>query len=328
MRLNRSGASFVLRLGLSLALLVFLGRRLGGGWQEIQDLDPWALLPAVGVFALSTVLGAWQWTLVLRHAGIGTPAPRLHALYWSGLFLNNFLPSNVGGDLLKVADLGARTGRYTRPIAGTLLDRMLGLFALVSLAFLAGAGLGAARPAGLPWWALVGLVLTVGGAAATLISGRLGRILVGLAERVGGRRREKLRGLVSELQAYRAAPGLVLRLILLALVVQSLRVGTHVLVARAMGMEMGLERVLQFYVLVPVLGVAVVLPVSFNGLGVRELVATRLMPAVGITAPTAFALQLTTYLVQVAVSLVGGLVFAGLLLRGRLRLRRGEPGPD
>ena len=108
--------------------------------------------------------------------------------------------------------------------------------------------------------------------------------------------------------------------------VQSLRVATHVLVADAMGLGLGLERVLQLYVLVPVLGVAIVLPISFNGLGVRELVATRLMPSIGIGAESAAALQISTYLVQVAVSLVGGLVFAWMMLRGRIRLRRPASG--
>ena len=86
-------------------------------------------------------------------------------------------------------------------------------------------------------------------------------------------------------------------------------------------------RILQLAVLVPVLGVAVVLPISFNGLGVREFVATRLMPEVGIGAESAIAMQLVTYLVQVTVSLVGGVVFAIMLIQGRLRLRPSGPNP-
>ena len=47
------------------------------------------------------------------------------------------------------------------------------------------------------------------------------------------------------------------------------------------------------------LSAPMVLPISFNGLGVREFVATRLMPEVGIGAESALAMQLVTYLVQV-----------------------------
>ena len=56
-------------------------------------------------------------------------------------------------------------------------------------------------------------------------------------------------------------------------------------------------------------------------LGVREFVAPRLMPEIGIGAESALAMQLVTYLVQVAVSLVGGVIFGVMLIQGRLRLR-------
>jgi uncharacterized membrane protein YbhN (UPF0104 family) len=160
-----------------------------------------------------------------------------------------------------------------------------------------------------------------------LLSGRLGRFALAVLTRLrGGRVSKRLTRLLGELQTWRADKQFVFRLALLAFVVQSLRVLTHVLVAGAMDIPLDPTRILQLYVLVPVLGMAVVLPISFNGLGVREFVATRIMPDVGIMAETAIALQLVTYLVQVAVSLVGGAVFAVMLMQGRLRLRRRMSG--
>ncbi|RKZ11756.1 hypothetical protein DRQ32_05220, partial [bacterium] len=163
-------------------------------------------------------------------------------------------------------------------------------------------------------------------ASAALLSGRLGRFFLALLERLrGGPGSGRIASMLGELRTWRADKAFVLRVALLAFLVQSLRVLTHVMVASAMDIELDATRILQLYVLVPVLGVAVVLPISFNGLGVREFVATRLMPEVGIAAETALAMQLVTYLVQVAVSLVGGLVFVVMLLQGRLRLRRESP---
>ena len=314
------------RLAVSAGLLWWLLSELRGGLDQMRAVSPLALLPAAGVFALSTVLGAWQWVLILRRAGLPVGSGRLHALYWIGLFFNNFLPSNVGGDLVKVADVAVETGRVARPLAGTVLDRMLGLSALVVVALGAGVWLGDRAPAGIPWWALSAVGLPVIGGTLVILSGRAGRLLILLTDRVRpGPSRGRIRSLLGVLQDYRTDPGFVLRLALLAVVVQALRVATHVLVSQAMAIPLDLERILHLYVLVPVLGMAIVLPVSFNGLGVRELVATRLMPAVGIDAPTAVAMQLITYLVQVAVSLVGGIVFTVMLLTGRLRLRRPVP---
>lgn len=320
---TKDWAVTLLRVAISAALLAWLLTELRGGLDRIRDTSLVALVPAAAVFALSTVLGAWQWTLILRRAGLVVAAGRLHALYWVGLFFNNFLPSNVGGDLVKVADVAVETGRVARPIAGTLLDRALGLSALAALAFIGGAALGGDTPAGLPWWALVVVAVPVIVGTGAILSGRAGRALAWTLDRLRpGRSRGRLRQMLGVLQDYRSDPGFVLRLAALALLVQALRVATHLLVSSAMDIPLDLERCLQLYVLVPVLGMAVVLPISFNGLGVRELVATRIMPAIGIGAETAVAMQLVTYFVQVAVSLIGGIVFATMMIRGRLRLRR------
>lgn len=131
-----------------------------------------------------------------------------------------------------------------------------------------------------------------------------------------GRIHERLQALSSEFAHYRHSPVFLLKIFALALLVQFFRVLTHVLVAQALAIPLNWRLVLGLYVFIPVLGIAIVLPISFNGLGLRELIATRLLPGIGIAAPEAFALQITTYLVQVAVSAVGGLFFALRLLRG------------
>jgi len=318
---TRAWLGLALRMAVSAALLVWLFRELRGGWQQLGEIDPLRLWPAALVFALSTWLGALQWTILLRHSGVALPRWQMTQLYWIGLFANNFLPGNVGGDVVKVADVAVHTGRVARPIAGTLLDRILGLIALVSLGLIASAILGGPRPAGLPWWILGLVALGLLGLGAVLLSRRLGQLLArGVAPITVGGLGERLTVLLDELQAFRRAPGILARVQGLALVVQFLRVMTHVMVASAMDIPLDAERILGLYVLVPVLGVAIVLPISFNGLGLREWVATRLLPDIGIAPDAAFALQFATYLVQVAVSGIGGL----LLLR-RMAGRR-APG--
>ena len=313
------------RVLVSVALVAWLLWANRGGLDQLRSVDPWRLWPAAAVFAMSTLLGGLQWTLILRRARLPVRPVRLQAMYWVGLFFNNFLPGNVGGDLVKVSDVAVNTGRVAGAVAGTLLDRMIGLSALVCVAFAAAALLGEQTPAGLPWWALALLVSGVCLASAGLLSGRLGRLLLAAWTRVRGERgRGRLGDLLAELQTWRADVFFVARIAALALAVQSLRVLTHVMVCAAMELPLDGTQILQLYVLVPVLGVAVVLPISFNGLGVREFVATRLMPQIGIDAETALAMQLLTYLVQVVVSLVGGVVFAVMLVQGRL-LRRRRP---
>lgn len=332
---GRTWAFFFLRIAVSVALLWWLFTRLRGGIDRLGNLDLPALWPAAVLFAFSTVLGAAQWSLILRHVKLPVSKRRAHFLYWVGLFFNNFLPTNVGGDLVKVGDIALSQGSVLRPLAATLLDRLMGLLALVLWTLAASLALGAGRaPAGVPWWLLALAAAAVGGVLVVLLSRRLGTLLMAGVRRLAPPGRGKrLQALLAEFTAFRVAPWFLLRILVLALLVQSLRILTHVAVARSMGIPFTAARVVDFFVLIPLLGMAIVLPVSFNGLGVREWVASRLMPGVGIAAEDAFVMELATYLVQVAVSGVGGLLFLGKMASGRWRSRsrsgqgRGVEGP-
>jgi uncharacterized membrane protein YbhN (UPF0104 family) len=313
---GRSWLWFALRIALSLGLLIWLFARLGGEMAQLRELRWHRLWPAALVFALSSCLGALQWGLLLRQGGLQVGAGRVFRLYWAGLFANNFLPTNFGGDLVKVADLAMHEGEVVRPFAATLLDRLLGLLALILLAAAAGIGLGDARPAGIPWWLLALSALPVLGAFLGLLSRRLNLWLASLLGRV--RRGRRVAALGAELVRYRLQPGRLFLLLGLALWVQALRLWVHLLVAAELGVGDGLQLSLQLVIVVALLALAMVLPVTFNGLGLREWAATRLLPQLGLTASTGVTWQLATYLVQVAVSLIGGVNFAVELSRGRL----------
>ena len=79
-----------------------------------------------------------------------------------------------------------------------------------------------------------------------------------------------------------------------------------------------------FFLFVPLLAVIVSLPISLNGIGVRETAGIVLFGLVGVDRAGAFSLQFTTYLVAVCVSLLGGMVF--LIRLPHRRAERRQPG--
>jgi hypothetical protein len=121
-----------------------------------------------------------------------------------------------------------------------------------------------------------------------------------------------------QLGAFRGRTRLLLSTLALAVVVQLSRIGVHVAVARALDLAVPLPYFLLF---VPLLAVIVSLPISFNGIGVRESAGVVLFGLVGLGQAAAFSLQFTTYLVAVAVSLLGGVVFLIRLPRRRAERR-------
>ncbi len=284
----------------------------------------WRLLAAaLVVYAVSAWGGAVQWSWILRVSGLRTPTRELHRLYFVGLFFNNFLPANVGGDAIKILDLGRQEGRPLKVFCATLLDRLVGLTGLTGLALVAVAG-AAALTAKLPpvYPLFVALVLWLG-ALAVLLSRRVASRLAPLLRRLRLRRLgDAAEAAAREFALYRERVGWFFGLLGFATVVQVLRVLVHVVVAYALGVHLSGIQALQLFVLVPLLGILIALPISINGIGLREGASALTFTFAGIAPAAAVAIELTAYLVQVAFSLVGGWLF----WRGR---RRASPlGPE
>ena len=130
---------WVVKITVSAALMVFLVRKVSLAELEslLHRIDGAMLAGAVVVFFASTVAGWYQWHLLLRSSGVALPARDTFGFYSVGLFFNNFLPANVGGDAVKVYDVARLGADPYQVIAVTLLDRLLGVFSLCALAAVA-----------------------------------------------------------------------------------------------------------------------------------------------------------------------------------------------
>jgi len=147
-----------------------------------------------------------------------------------------------------------------------------------------------------------------------------------LLARIGlGRLSPSLDRLSGSLVEFRNRKRLLIELMCVAILVQVMRIGVHILFARALGLRVAPA---YFFLFVPLLAVIVSLPISLNGIGVREGTGILLFGMVGLDRASAFALQFGTYLVAVGVSLIGGLVFLARIPVRRARARNQPPAED
>jgi len=110
-------------------------------WAELKaafaDLQLWVLLVGTLVFAFSQGLVGFRWWLFLRAQRIAV-SPRLAVkLNFLGLFFSNFLPSSVGGDLVRAWYVSRHSRRKLQAAFGVLVDRMMGLISTLIIAFTA-----------------------------------------------------------------------------------------------------------------------------------------------------------------------------------------------
>jgi glycosyltransferase 2 family protein len=275
---------------------------------------------AAALLLVSNVIGAWQWQGLLRGAEIRLPFWKVLSYYHVGLFFNNFLPANVGGDVARVLD-ASRTGASRATAFSTvLMDRLIGTVALAGLALVTTLPAVDHFHLTMVYLALVGFFVVSVGMVWAVFHPALLPALERLLARIGlGGFKPALDDLATRLQGFRDQRELFLRLLAVALVVQIARIFVHVLVARGLGLHIQLT---YFFLLVPMLAVVISLPISLNGIGVREGAGIVLFGLVGVGRAAAFGLQFTTYLVAVAVSLLGGVVFLARLPRRRALARQ------
>jgi uncharacterized protein (TIRG00374 family) len=274
---------------------------------SLAAANPRWLIAAALVMLSSNLLGSYQWWRLLRVADIHIPLWKACAYYHVGLFFNNFLPANIGGDIARVADSSRHGGTTGAAVSAVLMDRLIGTVAL------AGVALVTTLPAVDHFHLAIAYLCLVGffGLSVGLLWGVFHPRLLPAMERalskVGlGRLSPHLDELAIRLEAYRGARALLVRMLMLAAVTQLMRIGVHALVARALGLQISIQYFLLF---VPLLAVIVSLPISLNGLGLREGAGVLLFGLIGVDRPRAFSLQFLTYLVAVAVSLLGGLAY-------------------
>src|SRR5262245_20287932 len=130
---------FPLRIIVSGGLLLYLIWRSNPAkiWESWRDAHLGLIALALILQLLGVVLSAAKWWVLLRARGLRLSFTWLLGAYLAGQFANNFLPTTVGGDALRVAQLGRRIGSYSQASASVFIERLTGFLALSLIANLA-----------------------------------------------------------------------------------------------------------------------------------------------------------------------------------------------
>lgn len=302
----RAKADLPLRVGISLALLVLLVWRSdrSGLVQRLISLDLPIFVAGLLLYVLGQAMSAYRWQLLLGAEGIRIPYRSLVGYYFEGMFFNLFLPTLIGGDVVRAHRVYRRTAGEEGSVASIVVERLTGFAALLGIALVALIlSDPSLRDPAITWPIL--------GAAFALTFGTMAMLhpgLKGLLKRLHwGNFGEKILGFCEAIQRYRGRQKVLGQAIALSLVFQAMVIFSYFFAARALGLAVP---VAPFFLLVPVVVVVAMMPVSLGGLGIREGAAVYLFARVEMEATSALAMSLTWFLLVFLASLPGGLVFA------------------
>ncbi len=259
----------------------------------------WWFVAALVVTVLVQSVAGVRWAALARPLGFDFPRWFFVRRFFEGMFFSLCLPSSIGGDVIKAVRIGKTAPARLLAACSVVVDRLTGLSALGVL--VGTAVVTREYGLGMPGAAIVFAALL----AAVLVAFRVGLMLLDrihdwLPEGSGGQE------FVARLLPYRQQPSLVLAAVGWSFVVQMGGAVSVALVGRALGVD---QPLIVWFSVVPLVALAMVLPISIGGFGVRENALEYLLRGYGVPSETGVAIALLWGLCTVFAGLLGGVLF-------------------
>lgn len=307
-----------LRVGISILLLVFLFSKIDGAaiWDLVRASNIGGIIAAVFIVAVTYLLCFIRWGLLLKAAGVGVSARILLKPFCGGLFFNMFLPTSIGGDIVRVLDLGNHTRKGAHVASTVLLDRLLGYVALnITVIAACAAGWRYVRDPVVLWSVgiitaiLICILLVFFNSTAYNFLNKL------LYSPTAGRVRANLTQAHEQLYLLGRKKCVLSVTLLISLALQLLSSVSAYVICRSLGADIPL---IYFFIFVPIIGMISMLPISLGGLGVREAATVYFFAKAGLGRDAAFAMSLIGFAIVVLFAAAGGLYYVLTLHRRRV----------
>lgn len=298
---------FAIKLALSAGLLAFFLSRIDFAHflRILGSADLFYLSLVLFGYAASQIVSCVRWIVLARPLGFAYSFKDYLSFYFIGMFFNLFAPSTIGGDASRVVYLARGSAGAERPwgrqaaqaFVSVFTDRVIGMAALAWVAAL--------TLLLFPHYPVPRIVryATYGLSIGFLLSWFLLPLVNRLLARFGYSAGESLR---LSLETYWGRRRIIFHSILLSLFVHFIQGSLQFYLVKAVGVHVPWS---YGFILYPLVGIFAALPVSFNGIGLREGGYLFLLTQMGIRSEKAIAVGLLWFLVIALDSLIGGVLY-------------------
>jgi len=254
-----------------------------------------------------------RWRVLMRPL---MPAPtlvHLFGIYCIGMFFNLAFPTTIGGDVVKVYYAGKPSRAYAESFASIFLDRDVGMFAMMIIA----CGAVLFHPVSVPG---VPVPLILWSVFILFILGNIAvftpRFHKLLSEALRKLKLEKIAAKIDGVaQAFRVigrCPAVLFKSLGFSFVNQLLGCAAVWILALSLGIRL---TPFYFLIFVPVITLISMIPITLNGMGLREYSFMSLFSAIGVAGESCIALGLLYSIIAIMSSLPGGVVY--IFFRGK-----------
>ncbi|GAB4547644.1 MAG: lysylphosphatidylglycerol synthase transmembrane domain-containing protein [Anaerolineae bacterium] len=307
---NRLGTLLKVFVSLGLIAYLFIRMDLAQVSTALKSANYWLLLPAAVLFLAAMSNAGLKWYVLLRAQGIAVPFRAVLGYTYVGFFFNNFLPANVGGDVMRGYGLARYTEQGAEAAVSVVVDRIVGLMAFMSSAVVAALVavllLHQENLRGVEAAAIIGLAIIAAGFA--LILSRRVRALAGhlFGLKLLAPLAPIYKRLSDALNAYRHNVGALALAFCIALVTIVLTNFTDYFIVQSLG---GGIPLIYIFIFNPIIAFVLAFPISIGGLGITQAVYPFFYGLVGVPASLAFTVSLLKQLIVYLTSLIGGVLW-------------------
>jgi len=295
----------LIKILVSLILLIIVIATVGAEnlFDALRGIDLGWFALALAIHLIGVGIRAYRWWLLIASLGAPVPFGRLLYLYMVGTFFNTFLPTGIGGDVVKIIELAPDRGG-AHAFSTVFTDRLTGILgsSLIALA------VALVDPADVPRDVLTAVVIVSAGILFGVLALTQGKFINRAIWRTrffsnlpfAGRLRKVLVALTSY------SVGAIARSTLVSLPFTATLIATQYVLSIGLGLRIDTR---YFILFTPLIALTQVLPISFNGLGVREGTFGVLFASVGVAGSDAVAVSLLYYVLRVLTGLLGGVLY-------------------
>ena len=299
--------TYSLKIVITLILLIYIIDKLNfeSFLKLVREAQLIYIIIALLILAFSYFVNTYAWRLLLGAQGIKVPLSKLASYYLIGLFFNNFLLSSVGGDIVKAYQLARYTQKTVDSSVSIVASRFATIFALLILCLIS---------------SIIGNKLEVAGSLFFFLAFLCSLILMFIFFNINflnwlkswfnSFRSARVRDLIfqihSSVSSYKNNPLVVFKVVIFSLTFQIISVLIPYVISLALGLKIS---IFYFLIFIPLIRIVILLPISFNGLGLREGAYVTLFSQIGVPPEMSFSISILGYFMLTCISLIGGILY-------------------
>jgi uncharacterized protein (TIRG00374 family) len=307
---------FIFKAAISLGFVAYIIFKVD--WTDvlsgILSVSWWQVIIYILILLFGMLISSYKWKILADHKNFKLKLFEYFKFYLSGTFINNFMPSFVGGDAYKAYQLGKKDERFSEAASTVLVDRITGLGGAMMLAL---------------FFSILNIKTVLGNSTLIIVNVLIILSLFSDVVIVAMKKLEfwknifrkfipeKVIQLIREISDYGKDRKIIKKAILLAMVYDIVGIA---LVNYVLFWSLGIHiNVLDYLSVIFLTSIVASIPITVNNIGIKEWSYIAFFGAVGVASSPVITVAILSRILQMVVSFLA----LPMYLKGRYNFRNG-----